>query len=147
MDKANVPAISGKNRYYIGRLDGEAMCLSKPSFDCGWYWGMGYVGNRNCHMHLDGILNEKSGNWFDNFKSAFTDIPESLQDDKNLWKFVETFHTLYTLKEAASVYHIGGSHYTTPVINLKDPVMYEKIVTEHMPDLFEVVVVILENRK
>ena len=147
MDKVNVPEISGKSKHYIGRNHGDVLYMSKPSFDCGWYWGFGYVGNSRCHMHFNGILNHNHDkNWFDSFRTEFTDVCVALQDDQNLWKFIETMRSLYTLRKAADLYYMGGSHCTTPVVSLKDPVMYEKIVTEQMPALFEAVVDILEKR-
>lgn len=47
--------IEGPERVFFGkRKDDKAMIyLSKPSWDCGWYWGFGYLGNHNEHYHLN----------------------------------------------------------------------------------------------
>ena len=31
---------------------GERVWLDAPSWSCGWYWGFGYLGSKNCHYHL-----------------------------------------------------------------------------------------------
>lgn len=42
------------DQVYLGTtLDNEKLYLSKPSWDCDWYWGFGYVGNKNLHTHLN----------------------------------------------------------------------------------------------
>ena len=41
------------------RKEGERVYLSKHSWDCGWYWGFGYVGNRDCHFHLSNAATRK----------------------------------------------------------------------------------------
>lgn len=32
--------------------DGQLIMLRAPSWDCEWYWGFGYLGNKNEHYHL-----------------------------------------------------------------------------------------------
>ena len=39
----------------LGKVDGNTIYLSSPSWDCGWYWGFGYLGNKDCHYHIDGL--------------------------------------------------------------------------------------------
>lgn len=142
-----VPEISGKNHHYIGCVDGMNVYLTKPHYDCEWYWGFGYIGNAKCHMHINGVLNKTGKNWFDAFRQEVSNPCDALASDENLWKFVETMKTLYTLRAMADVCHIGGSHYTDPVVDLKDQAMFENIVVEKMPALFEAIVDILENSK
>ena len=45
-------------RWYLGKLKGspENVYLYDFSWDCGWYWGGGYIGNRNFHAHFDGAF-------------------------------------------------------------------------------------------
>lgn len=143
--KIEVPELPGSNRVFIGRIEGFGiMNLSKPSFDCGWYWGFGYIGNSRTHMHLSGVLNETGKDWFSAFKSVFVDSPPALQDEKNLWNFVETMKSLYTLRAAADLYYIGGSHLSSPVVSLQNIDMYRTIVEKQMPALFREVSAILE---
>ena len=123
---------------YLGRLrddfqdlGGEAIYLYKHSFDCGWYWGMGYIGNKDLHT---------------NFKSTFLkdrvtyDIKDIFSKTKltqsNWWNILEMFETAYALREAAEVYHRGGSHITTNLCRekLKD----EELAARLNKDLKEV---------
>ena len=96
----------------IGTHDGETIYLSRPSFDCGWYWGFGYIGNRNHHYHLDGIGKGENINFRDALVKHFGDS-FIVKDEAALWKFAEIVLTIYTLKRAAETFTRGGSHMTT----------------------------------
>ena len=37
------------------KYDHKPIYLDGFSWDCGWYWGFGYLGNKNCHYHVDGL--------------------------------------------------------------------------------------------
>lgn len=86
----------------------ENIYLSAPSWDCGWYWGFGYLGNINCHYHLSGLMDK--GNLYDGLKKEFGDSL-TIQDGK-IWTFCELVKTAYSLKEAAELLGRGGAHYT-----------------------------------
>lgn len=103
---AHLPA-----RLYVGNHDGERIYLSRPSFDCNWYWGFGYLGNRNCHYHLDGIGKHENINFHDALLKHFGD--SFIVKGADLWKFAEIVLTIYKLKSAAQMFHLGGSHMTT----------------------------------
>lgn len=92
--------------------DTKLVMLRRPSFDCNWYWGFGYLGNRDCHYHLSGLTEGKNINMFDAMKEHFGDSLV-IKDDKLLWQFCEVVTTIYTLRKSADMYHLGGSHYTT----------------------------------
>lgn len=99
----------------IGTYHNRPVWLRVPSFDCGWYWGFGYLGNTQCHFHLDGLAAMEpklSGkNLYDQLVEMFGEtltIPR-----EKLWKFCEIVKTVYTLKEAAALFGLGGSRYTT----------------------------------
>lgn len=133
------------NKYLIGYNDSEPIYLSSPSWDCGWYWGFGYLGNKNCHYHVNGLA--KDCDLYDGFKKHFG---ESLKiRDSNLWTFCELFKTFYVLKETAEVLGRGGTHYSNnPCKNIivnKDEV--ERINKTIMPALFEEIYKILEMNK
>lgn len=88
----------------------EKIYLSAPSWDCGWYWGWGYLGNKDCHYHLNGI--DKSKNLFDALKEHFGNSL-TLKEDEDIWTFCELVKTYYTLRETAEVLGRGGSNYTS----------------------------------
>lgn len=102
--------------FRIGIMDGRDVMLRVPSFDCGWYWGFGYLGNRDCHFHLNYLesMDPKlaNKNLYDQLIGLFGDsltIPR-----KKLWTFCEIVKTIYTLKEAAEVFGRGGSYTKNP---------------------------------
>ena len=128
---------------FIGINDGEKIYLSAPSWDCGWYWGFGYLGNRNCHYHVDGLNAKENINLFDAFKKHFGS--SLVVRDSQLWTLCELFKTFYALKETAEVLGRGGSHFTTNpcselIIN-KDEVT--RINTIVLPAIFEEIYKIL----
>jgi hypothetical protein len=138
------------NKIKLGVVDRESIWLSPPSWDCGWYWGFGYLGNKNCHYHVDGLKkietynhetkswNHKSVNLFDGFKEHFGES-FIIKNDNDLWLLCELFQTFYTLKETAELLGRGGSHYTTnplaELITNKDEVT--RINETIMPALFD----------
>jgi hypothetical protein len=103
---------NGKGRVFFGiaKASRERMYLSAPSWDCDWYWGLGYLGNKNCHYHLSGYQNGRNINIVDALQEDY-DLNPVIED--NIWEFCELMKTAYGLKEAAEVLGRGGSHYTT----------------------------------
>lgn len=138
-------------KYYMGKVDGKKIFLSAPSWDCNWYWGFGYLGNRNCHYHLDGIAKEKNlyDAMIEHFKEEFiftANIEENEYSNK-LWVFCELVCTAYTLKETAEVLGRGGSHFTTnPCAELiKNPLEVERINCVLLPAIFNQLKEILDT--
>lgn len=125
--------------YLIGKdNEGKRVWLEKPSWDCGWYWGFGYLrtmqGNRepskardiDSHTHWDSSVAESHKNahdWFvDTFGKPTTDIFGNKVKaekgtrmcrftDQQLWTLCELMATAYTLKETADVLGHGKSNY------------------------------------
>jgi hypothetical protein len=143
---SNYPA-----KILIGTNCNEKIYLSAPSWDCGWYWGFGYLGNRNSHYHVDGLNAKENINLFDAFKKHFGS--SLVVRDSQLWTLCELFKTFYVLKETAEVLGRGGSHFTTnpcsELITNKDEVT--RINTVVLPAIFEEIYKILipaqENEK
>ena len=125
--------------YLVGtNEDNQKVWLEKPKWECGWYWGFGYLqtmsGNREpskakdieSHTHWDSSVHDSKKNAFDWFVSQFgkttTDIFDSPVKrekgvkycrftNKQLWRLCELMDTVYTLREAAEVLGRGKSHY------------------------------------
>ena len=106
----------GKDIYLLGKdKDGINYWLEEASWDCGWYWGFGYVetytNNKyphlsrdiNSHQHFDGLF--LKGAIFDSFKSLLVETPLS---DNEIWKLLELMDTFYTLRESADLFKNGG---------------------------------------
>lgn len=102
--------LSNYSKVYLGTVDNERIYLSPPSWDCGWYWGFGYLGNKNRHYHVDGLA--KDCNLFDGLKKHFGES-FVVKNDRDIWTLAELFQTFYALKQASEVLGRGGSHYTT----------------------------------
>jgi hypothetical protein len=140
---------------YIGMNNDEKIYLSAPSWDCGWYWGFGYLGNRNCHYHVNDLNKHEEYNFekkcfeyeftnlFDGFKKHFGNT--LIVRDSQLWILCELFKTVYSMKESAEVFGSGGSHYTT---NPAKDIILNKEITDRingiiLPALFEEIYKIL----
>ena len=110
-------------KIFIGKHNNENIYLSAPSWDCGWYWGFGYLGNKNCHYHVDGLTKHETYNFekkcfeyeftnlYDGFKKHFGDT--LIVRDSQLWTLCELIKSAYVLKETAETLGRGGVHYTT----------------------------------
>ena len=98
------------NKIYLGIKDGTHVHLEKHIWDCGWYWGFGYVVNCNSHMHMSSIMKPK--NKQGNLLVDWTDVNnvfESTWIPQDLWYIIlDSFRQAYTLKDAARVYRYGG---------------------------------------
>jgi hypothetical protein len=122
-------AITGKNKILLGidKDTREKIYLSKPTFDCGHYWGFGYLGNKNCHYHLNAyqqkthFLELADGTYKHLIEKRNVHIKDCLEADydlnptiqANIWVFCELALSIYTLKAAAEVLTRGGAHTTT----------------------------------
>lgn len=127
----------------IGEYHGETVTLAPPSWNCGWYWGFGYIQNDNLHTHFDSI-GEK--NMFDNIKESFTNF--IITDDSDLWKFCELMQTFYTLKKTAEVFGRGGSNYSTNpcselVKNTSEAARINEIV---LPAIFDQIYLLISKK-
>ena len=120
MDK-KVITWHGKKYYLLG-VDkyGNKRWLEEAHWDCGWYWGFGYVetftNNRRPelsvdiseHTHFDSLFLHKC-NAFDKWNELFRG---SVLSEKDIWQLLELMQTFYTAKEWSATIYQGGSHYT-----------------------------------
>lgn len=110
----------------LGRTKGnhsEPVYLEGFSWDCNWYWGGGYLGNRNFHTHFDSCFldtldyrGHSLGNFTPQNMSNGCSIWENLSfflDDASYtesewWRIKDLYKQFYTLKKAAEVFQYGG---------------------------------------
>jgi hypothetical protein len=82
---------------------GEKVYIEKHKWDCGWYWGFGYIGNKNLHCHADifvkNLIWHKADEVFE--KSIF-------KNENDFWLFKDYLKQAYVLKKCAEVYRLGG---------------------------------------
>lgn len=126
--------------FYLGKnKDGKKVWLEKPSWDCGWYWGFGYLvtmrGNRepakaldfDSLTHWDSESQKFPGtsyDWFiDTFGEPTTDIfgnkkayPKGTRkcrfSSDQVFTLCELISSAYTLKAAAEILGRGSTHVT-----------------------------------
>lgn len=111
-----------KTIFYLGKdKDGANRWLEAPSWDCGWYWGYGYIETYtnnespersrdiNEHTHFDCLFLNGNKCAFDMFKEFFTSTP--LNDDE-IWTLCDYMMTFYTLRKTAELYRYGYSYQT-----------------------------------
>ena len=129
----SIPQLTIPKRY-LGKLDGKNVWLAPPSWDCDWYWGYGYIQNKNLHTHFNMLDN--NANLYDAIQKRF-DGTFSLQGS-NLWTLCELLQTFYSLREIAEVYCRGSSHYTSnPLADiLRNPEEYKRINEKLLPKIF-----------
>ena len=133
--------------YLLGKgKDGQFYYLEKESWDCGWYWGFGYIhsfsNNRQpekskdlrSHTHFDSLfLKDKI---FDSFKDFFE---ETTLNNEEIWKLLDLMQSAYTLKETAALLSYGYSHFTSKARMdlLANEEMRDKVNKEFFPAIFE----------
>lgn len=155
----------GKDIYLLGRdSDGTNYWLEAGSWDCGWYWGFGYVetytrnndpvGSKDIqsHQHIDssflGEGNAKDGGYCHNlFDSKLLASPVFTEDEG--WKLSELFNSFYLLNKTADFFYTGGSGVTgiLSIQKMKNKRIYELINKKLIPEIMSEIYKILEPKK
>lgn len=100
----------------LGRKDNESIFITKHSWDCNWYWGFGYLGNRNHHFHLESLLGAET--------SVDAIFSSSIFNQRQWWIIRDLFIQAYALKKAAAVFRHGGYQTTNALTRMVvNPVM------------------------
>lgn len=113
----------GKKVWLLGKdKDGINYWLEEPSWDCGWYYGFGFVETYthntrpdlardiDSHQHFDSLFLNGPKCSKDMFKEFFAETP--LSDDE-IWELVDYMKTFYTLKSVAELFKHGYSWQTS----------------------------------
>lgn len=154
----------GKTVYLLGKdKEGYTVWLEEPTWDCGWYWGFGYVERYtnklnpqnardiNSHTHWDGdIVGQKEDYDFNKktwVKTKYShhlnenpDFVSTVLTDKESWELAELMESCYTLKKSAELFGRGGSHKTTleaEIAICKKPEYSKEINEVILPKLFK----------
>ena len=153
--KKQVKKAFGKNVYLLGAdKEGTYYWLEEATWDCGWYWGAGYVetytNNKypersrdiESHQHFDVLFLKGPEMCKDMFDEFFNETP---LNDGEKWKLLELMKTIYTLKEYSEVVYRGGSNITSNSLMeaIKSEEEYNRINKTVLPQLFEEVYKIL----
>lgn len=122
----------------IGKdIDGHKIYLSKPTWDCNWYWGFGYIGNKNLHTHLNQLHPNKNISLKTAITAYFSEFV--LTSENDIWSFCEIVESIYCLLKTAALYTRGGSNYTNNPCRelLRNDAEYTRINTELVPELID----------
>lgn len=111
------------NKLYLGKYNkiegsscyGEHLWMTKPSWDCDWYWGLNYIGNKDLHTHFNYTFVEEGRKLLgDQWANVTKHFESSVFAQDTWWKMLEYCCTLDKLKNAAEVIGRGGSHVSSP---------------------------------
>lgn len=93
------------NRVSLGfNHEGQEVFMKKPEWDCDWYWSFGHIMTDDEYTQLKWLGDSCLYNNINNYFSQFI-LPR-----KELWTFCELVKSIYTLKEGAELFYLGGSH-------------------------------------
>ena len=132
-----------RNNYLLGEdKDGTRYYLEEPHFDCGWYWGLGYIetftNNRqptrsvdiNSHEHFDSkfMNNGFVDGYLDFFKKSVLDRHET-------YRLFELMSCAYTLSKMAGICEKGSAWVSKNDCydTLKDQNWYLEIIQKKLP--------------
>jgi len=158
--KKTVSHAFGKDQYLLGKdSNGVYYWLEESTFDCGWYWGIGYIEtftnnenpkiarDINMHTHFDSLFfKQQNKNGYDAFKEFFT---ETVLTEKETWTLIELMKTLYTFREYSDTLNRGGSHYTKNPLSekIKNESEYNRINKEVIPEILKEVYKLLGDER
>jgi len=164
----------GKDVYLLGQDDqGTLYWLESPKFDCGGYWGFGYVetytNNKrpdlakgvSCHQHIDStFLGQHYKYDFETKEYKKLEFVNNLFDSSLLksptftesegWQLSELFKQFYLLQDMAAFSHktLPGCHITTSLVNHGDLKGWnEKINKVMIPAITAKIIEILTSKK
>lgn len=128
--------------------DGDVF-IERPSWECGWYWGFGYLERWNArksdidfHTHIDSQFSKnkdgRSCNWYDGMKDVF-DKGDVFENDHQRWQFLEIVKTIYNLKMTAEVLGRGDSFYGANPLSdeIYNPIEVRRINEDLIPKLID----------
>lgn len=143
----------GVDRFLLGirKEDGKKVYLTKATWDCGWYWGFGYInsfkrGDTYDHQHFDVLF--LKNNIFDSFKEYFENT--TLTDDE-IWLLLSYMKEFYIAQKYAELLQHGG-YITSRAISFieeknkeENQKEIERINKTLLPELFEKIYKLLEE--
>jgi len=159
--------VFGKDNYLIGQdAQGINYWLEAPSWDCGWYWGFGYIetytNNRrpeasrdiNSHEHWSGFVGQQYKYDFNSHHEVKGEFIHSIKEsprfadtvltDKESWELSDLMSRFYALREMADILHSGTGHLTSNTEHKTKNDEFRKWINEvELPDLFRRVIEIL----
>lgn len=146
----------GKDCYLIGRDKcGDLIWLEAAKWECGWYWGFGYIevytNQKNpskardisSHSHWDDLVGKQDDGSYKHHVNEV--LQESVLTDSEAWELSDLMESFYTLKKTAELVKNGGSHLSGSGNRdyMKAPDLIKQINEVMLPKLFKDVYAIL----
>jgi hypothetical protein len=143
--KKRISKAFGKNIFLLGEDEQEIKYwLEEPTFDCGWYWGFGYIetytNNKNPKGAKDINTHEHASKFYPEFflgrlvKTTFT--------EKEGWLLAELFRSFYLFRDLAEFYTYGNCHITESIFK-PDSAKAKEINKEIIPKITAKIIEIL----
>lgn len=117
----------GKDIYLLGEdKEGTKYWLEEATWDCGWYWGFGYIETYtnnnnpensrdiNSHQHFDELF--LKGNILNGYNDFFE---KSTLSDNEIWVLLGYMKEFYVSQEYAELLRYGN-HITSRAKNIKE---------------------------
>lgn len=97
-------------------VDGQRIYLDDFRWDCGWYWGGGYLkwyprGAKQWHSHTH--FNSTFGDRSDTHTGFNEIIKYPVLDDKEVWRLCDLMRQFYAYQNAAACAQYGGHMIST----------------------------------
>jgi len=137
--------------YLLGEdAEGTKYWLEKPYWDCGWYWGFGYIvtykGNKKPSKAQEIRKIQHATNfhpkWVLNYDSI---LVKTTFTENEAWKLAELFERFYTFKNLAKLYSRGWGNITfIDDFNMQDNKEAEKINKKILPKIMDEIIKILK---
>lgn len=129
--------------------DGVKYWLEAPSWNCGWYWGFGYIKTYVRNFAPSKARDIDSHQHADNFYPEWTLGKESRLTattftEAEAWKLAKLFKQFYTLKASAEMFGRGGCHITTTTDGVaEDKALAKRINEIEIPKVTAAILAIL----
>lgn len=145
----------GRDIYLLGQdEDGIYYWLEAPNWDCGWYWGFGYIETYtnnispshskdiSSHQHADNFIN-----WWMTWNNNKYILKKTTFTEKEGWELTELFERFYMFSKIAEYYHRGGAGFTNLDDDKKDQKECDRINKEEIPYITKRILDILTPKK
>ena len=156
--KKEIKVRGNKKMYLLGtNEDGKKLWLIGAEWQCGWYWGFGYVqsfsrGDMESHQHIDSsFMGVQKGEYIHNIYNC-PRFAETTFTENEGWQLSELFTQFYKFKEVARILSNGCAGLTTLLDYLKieypNKEEHLKDINENiLPQIFEKIYTILSPQK
>ena len=142
-----------KDVYLLGAdEEGILYWLEAPSWDCGWYWGFGYIETYTNNEHPGHSRDIESHQHAGSFMKWWTDINsntpilvETTFNEAEGWEITELFKRFYMFQDLAEYYHHGHAGITskTKPGNGKNLKEWDRINKKVIPEIMDRIIEIL----